>query len=372
MALHILKDITKSILVAAPVLLVVVACNRASTPPAYGERTQYTEGQPLSFPDVTLEFLGKRRAPGSTEFPRGMTFFDFKAHEGDQAQLVSWTAGTGDIGPTLFELAGSRYALELAMSDKLGSLDEDELVLWREVIPAFEASTATPITTPASPPRVAQDYYDRGFVQFAAGLTEEAVASFTQAITVHPTYVEAYQFRGNAYCQLGRYDLARADYEQVLVLEPQPEIQATVTAALQEIAQAESIAPTHSPALPTPAPLAPPVEITLDQPFRLALDQVGWLDSAGLGIKFHEMIEDTRCPRQVECEIPGWARISIYAWVTNIEPIEFNLYTDPATNSNVVPYGEYQIRLLRLEPYPETPESNIAPQDYRATFVVSK
>jgi tetratricopeptide (TPR) repeat protein len=373
MALHIVKDITKITLTAVPFLIMAVACNRATTqPPIYGERVQYAEGQPLNFPDVTLEFVGKRKAPGSADYPRGMTFYDFRAHQGSQAQLVSWTAGTGDIGPTLFEVAGSRYALELAMSDKLGSLDEDELVLWREAIPATEAPMAIPIPTPASPPLEAQDYYDWGFVQFAAGLTEEAVASFTQAITLHPTYIEAYQLRGNAYCQLGRYDLARADYEQVLALEPQPNIQATVTAALQEIAQAESIAPTRTPALPTPASLTPPVKITLGQPFSLALDQYGRLDSAGLGVRFYEIVEDTRCPRQVECEIPGWARIAIYAWVTDIEPIEIILNTDPATDRNVVLYGEYQIRLLRLDPYPETPEADIAPQDYRATFVVSK
>ena len=373
MALYIVRSITQITITSILLLITLVACNRASTEqPRYGVKTQYTQGQPLNFPDVTLEFLGKRKAPGSADYPRGMTFYDFRVYHGSQAQLVSWTAGTGDIGPTLFELAGSRYALELAMSDKLGSLDEDELVLWREAIPAAEAPIATPIPTPASPPLEAQDYFDRGFAQFAAGLTEEAVASFTQAITLHPTYIEARQFRGNAYCQLGRYDLARVDYEQVLVLEPQPVIQATVTAALQEIAQAESIAPTHTPALPTLASLTPPVKITLGQPFSLALDQYGRLDSAGLGVKFHEMVEDTRCPRQVECEIPGWARIAIYAWVTNTEPTEFILNTDPATDRNMVLYGEYQIRLLRLDPYPETQEPGIALQDYRATFVVSK
>lgn len=208
--------------------------------------------------------------------------------------------------------------------------------------------------------------------QFAAGLTEEAVASFTQAITLYPTYIEAYQFRGNAYRQLGRYDLARADYQQVLVLNPQPEIQATVTAALQEIAQAKTIAPTSTPALPTPMPLPPPVKITLGQPFSLALNQYGRLDSTGLGVEFHEVVEDTRCPRQVICESEGWARIAIYVWITNIEPVEFVLNTSPATNKNVVLYDEYQVRLLSLDPYPETPEPGIAPQDYRATFVVSK
>lgn len=373
MALYIVKDITKTTLTTVLLLIMVVACNRASTqPPIYGVKIQYAQGQPLNFPDVTLEFVGKRESPASSDYPRGMTFYDFKVYQGSRAQLVSWSAGTGDIGPTLFELAGNRYALELAMSDKLGSLDEDELVLWREVIPATEAPIATPIPTPAGPPLEAQDHYHKGLVQFAAGLTEEAVASFTQAITLYPTYIEAYQFRGNAYRQLGRYDLARADYQQVLVLNPQPEIQATVTAALQEIAQAKTIAPTPTPALPTPMPLPPPVKITLGQPFSLALNQYGRLDSTGLGVEFYEVVEDTRCPRQVICESEGWARIAIYVWITNIEPIEFILNTDPAANKNMVLYDEYQVRLLSLDPYPETPEPDIAPQDYRATFVVSK
>jgi hypothetical protein len=113
--------------------------------------------------------------------------------------------------------------------------------------------------------------------------------------------------------------------------------------------------------------------MTLDQPFILALHQYGRLDSTGLGVKLYEIIEDTRCPRQVFCTSEGWARISIYVWRTDIEPVEYILNTSPAAKKNVVLYDdEYQIRLLRLEPYPETPESDIAPQDYRATFVVSK
>ena len=189
MALYIIKAVTKLALATVLLLIMMVACNPGSTqPPTYGVKIQYAEGQPLNFPDVTLEFVGKRESPGSSDYPRGMIFYDFKVHQGSRAQLVSWTAGTGDIGPTLFDLAGHRYALELAISDKLGSLEEDELVLWREVIPPTEAPIATPMPTPG-PPREAQDYYDKGLAQFAAGLNEEAIASFTRDITLDPTYI---------------------------------------------------------------------------------------------------------------------------------------------------------------------------------------
>ncbi len=132
MALYIVKNFTKITLTTVLLLITVVACSCSSTkPPRYGVKIQYTQGQPLNFPDVTLEFVGKRESPPSSDYPRSMYSYDFKVYQGSQEDLISWSAGTGDIGPTLFELAGNRYALELAMSDKLGILDENELVLWQ-------------------------------------------------------------------------------------------------------------------------------------------------------------------------------------------------------------------------------------------------
>ena len=132
MVLYVVKNIIKITSTTVLLLITVVACNRASTQqPRYGVKIQYAQGQPLNFPDVTLEFVGKRESPPSDYYPRSMYSYDFKVYQGSQSQLISWSSGTGDIGPTLFELAGNRYALELAMSDKLGILDENELVLWR-------------------------------------------------------------------------------------------------------------------------------------------------------------------------------------------------------------------------------------------------
>ena len=133
MVLYSVKNITKITLTTVLLLITVAACKRASTkPPRYGVKIQYAQGQPLNFPDVTLEFVGKRESPPSSDYPRSMYSYDFKVYQGSQSQLISWSSGTGDNGPTLFELGGNRYALELAMSDKLGVLDENELVLWQE------------------------------------------------------------------------------------------------------------------------------------------------------------------------------------------------------------------------------------------------
>ena len=271
MSLLTLKHITKASLSIVLLFMTAAACNDTVPAPFYGEKIHYAQGEALNFPDLTIEFVGKREAPITSDYPQGMTFYDFKVYQGTQAQLISWSAGTGDIGPTLFELAGNRYALELAMSDELGSLAEDELVLWQEAIPVTEAPTASPV-------------------------------------------------------------------------------------------------PTEIP--PSPEPL-PPISMILDQPFTLAINQYGRLESTELGIEFYELVDDTRCPQQETCASEGEASIVVYVWKTNIEPVEYGLNTNPAADKNSITYDEYQIQLLTVEPYPETSETSISLQAYRATFVIS-
>jgi hypothetical protein len=45
--------------------------------------------------------------------------------------VVSWTTGTGLIGPMDFEIGSKHYQLELRHSDKLGKLQDNELVIWQ-------------------------------------------------------------------------------------------------------------------------------------------------------------------------------------------------------------------------------------------------
>ena len=50
--------------------------------------------------------------------------------------MISWTTGTGVIDPTDFEIDGKRYLLELRHSDKLGKLQDNELVIWQAKPPS--------------------------------------------------------------------------------------------------------------------------------------------------------------------------------------------------------------------------------------------
>jgi hypothetical protein len=113
--------------------LFLVACQLqpSAAKPDYGVKLTYRQNQPLRFPDFTLEYIGQRHEE-SEVFKRGFTFYDFKVTGGAEEQIVSWSSGTGDIGPANFQLAGQTYLLEKSYSDKLGRLAENEVVIWKQ------------------------------------------------------------------------------------------------------------------------------------------------------------------------------------------------------------------------------------------------
>jgi len=102
-------------------------------PVAYGQKVRFARSQPLQFPDFTLTSLGERHET-LAYFPAGITFMDFQVGRAAEGFTISWSSGTGDIGPTAFAAWGKRYRLELRHSDELGWLGEDELVLWSDGI----------------------------------------------------------------------------------------------------------------------------------------------------------------------------------------------------------------------------------------------
>lgn len=102
----------------------------ASEKASYGTRVKYAAGKKIEFRDFTIEYVKERRQ-STPAYPRGFLYYDFKVSSGNTEKTVSWTAGTGDIGPVDFEIGGKHYRLELRRSDKLGKLSDNELVIWQ-------------------------------------------------------------------------------------------------------------------------------------------------------------------------------------------------------------------------------------------------
>ncbi|MEP6671281.1 MAG: hypothetical protein ABJF10_19115 [Chthoniobacter sp.] len=95
-----------------------------------GAKVSYKKDTPVQFAAFTLTYIGERRVV-TPKFPPGMTFYDFRLMSAQGNQTISWTSGTGDIGPTIFKVGSEQFTLELKRSDKLGRLKENELVVSR-------------------------------------------------------------------------------------------------------------------------------------------------------------------------------------------------------------------------------------------------
>jgi hypothetical protein len=129
-----------------------------------------------------------------------------------------------------------------------------------------------------------------------------------------------------------------------------------------------------TPTAPTPTQTLEthsPINVILDEPFRLKLGQRGYLEPTGLTIEFQTILRDWRCPSQVECSEAGAIDIAIYVWLADLEPTRFEISTNPAIYQDIIPYDAYEIRLLAVDPYPETPEQSIPLEDYEVTLMVS-
>lgn len=116
------------------------------------------------------------------------------------------------------------------------------------------------------------------------------------------------------------------------------------------------------------------MQISLGDVFTLQQGQEAVIVDEGLHVRFDSVLEDSRCPTQVECFWTGQARIAVEAWQNGGTPVtlEFNTNPAPGQNEQTQTFSSYTIRLESLYPYPQTSEESIEKDDYRANLQISQ
>jgi hypothetical protein len=119
---------------------------------------------------------------------------------------------------------------------------------------------------------------------------------------------------------------------------------------------------------------ADPVTFTLGEQFSLGGGQEAVFGGGDLSVRFSELLEDSRCPTEVECFWTGQARIAVIVQSIGRAATTAYFNTNPAPGEGVtsVRAGDYTVELISLEPYPRTPDDPIAFEDYRASLVVNR
>ena len=119
---------------------------------------------------------------------------------------------------------------------------------------------------------------------------------------------------------------------------------------------------------------ADPIEAGLGQEFVLGGGQQVAIRGTDLRLRFTDVLEDSRCPTDVECFWTGQARIAVDAGLGQDTPtsLEFNTNPAPGQGKLTNDLGGYTIELKSLDPYPKTPDDSPALTDYSATLLVQK
>lgn len=111
--------------------------------------------------------------------------------------------------------------------------------------------------------------------------------------------------------------------------------------------------------------------VQLDQPFTITVGQQAQLAETEVDLTFQEVLEDSRCPSNVECAEAGQARILLKVNQLGQTPTMLEMNTNPPLKLDVVTYEDFQIHLLELDPYPEDIDQHIAMEAYAATLEIT-
>ena len=104
----------------------------------------------------------------------------------------------------------------------------------------------------------------------------------------------------------------------------------------------------------------------LGDQFTLRYGQSASITELDLWVRFIDVVDDSRCPSDVECVWSGDGAVLLEVAPLNGDSKEDVVHT--SLEPHQIPLGRAELRLVRLDPYPVTTRP-IAPHDYVVTLV---
>lgn len=105
--------------------------------------------------------------------------------------------------------------------------------------------------------------------------------------------------------------------------------------------------------------------------FTLAVGESEILDTVHARVRFLSVSEDSRCPLRAQCVWAGDGAVVLEIAPAGADAAEDTLHTNPESGPISAVLGRYELTLLGLDPYPDTP-GEIEPDEYRATLVLQE
>ena len=103
--------------------------------------------------------------------------------------------------------------------------------------------------------------------------------------------------------------------------------------------------------------------------FTLGVGERVTLDAVHTTVRFLAVAEDSRCPSQAQCVWAGDGAVVLEIASADGDAAEDTLHTNPESGPGALALAGYELTLLRLNPYPDTP-GEIGPDEYTATLAL--
>jgi hypothetical protein len=117
------------------------------------------------------------------------------------------------------------------------------------------------------------------------------------------------------------------------------------------------------------ASAAPGPSAVVDQDFDVGAGRSVKIDGADLVIRFESVLNDSRCPVDVQCITAGDAAVAVTAATGGAAASKYELHTDQAPREAT--HGPYRIVLIGLKPRP-TSSGSAGTRNYILTLRVAR
>jgi hypothetical protein len=115
------------------------------------------------------------------------------------------------------------------------------------------------------------------------------------------------------------------------------------------------------------------VSADFGQQFELKLNQSASINSGEVKVNFLRVIEDSRCPADVDCVWSGQIQVAVNVSVKGSAPKTLSLI-NRAGNKNISTkkFKKYSIEFVKAEPYPKNRNQKTKPADQIIFLIVSR
>lgn len=110
----------------------------------------------------------------------------------------------------------------------------------------------------------------------------------------------------------------------------------------------------------------------LGEEFKLGQDDVAFFKSENILIKFSNVTEDSRCPTGVMCIWQGRVSVDVNVIKDDKDKGDFILTLGESEKLALQTFDGYYVKLLKVEPYPSFPSTNVGSREYLVYLSVAK